>query len=379
MILVHINERCILQMGKKIRVGILFGGKSVEHEVSLLSAKNVFNAIDKNKYEVALIGIEKSGKWLLSDKSKILLKANNSKLVGLNKVNKRSIALLPQGGGELTNLSSKEIYAPISVVFPVLHGSFGEDGTVQGLLKLAGVPFVGASVLGSAIGMDKDVQKRLLRDASIPIAKFLVFKEKNKINFEKVSAEVGLPFFVKPANGGSSVGVSKIKNKIDFKKAVDEAFLYDSKIIIEEFVEGREVECAVLGNKNPIASVVGEIISNHEFYSYDAKYVDENGASLEVPAKISVEVSRCIRELAIETFKVLSCEGMGRVDFFLKKSGDLVVNEINTIPGFTKISMYPRLWEASGISYSELINRLIELAVERFQKEKKLKTSFSRL
>ena len=362
---------------KKIRVGILFGGKSVEHEVSLLSAKNVFDAIDKNKYDIALIGIEKSGKWSLSDKSKILLKTNNSKLIGPNKFNKRSIALLPQGGGELTNLSNKKIYTPINVVFPVLHGSFGEDGTVQGLLKLAGVPFVGASVLGSAIGMDKDVQKRLLRDVNIPIAKFFVFKEKNKINFETISSEVGFPLFVKPVNSGSSVGVSKVKNKVDFKKAVDEAFRYDTKIIVEEFIDGREIECAVLGNENPIASVVGEIIPNHEFYSYKAKYLDENGASLEVPAKISIEVSERIRELAIETFKVLSCEGMGRVDFFLKKNGDLVVNEINTIPGFTKISMYPRLWEASGISYSELTNRLIELAVERFQKEQKLKTSLN--
>ena len=322
---------------KKIRVSVLFGGKSVEHEVSVQSANNVVAALDTNKYEVTTIGIDKSGQ-------------------------------LP--------FSTAEICAAADVVFPVLHGSFGEDGTVQGLLKLAGVPFVGASVLGSAIGMDKDVAKRLLRDASIPIAKFLVFKEKRQIDFEAVSAEVGLPFFVKPANSGSSVGVSKVKNKSDFKKAVDEAFLYDTKVITEEFIDGREVECAVLGNESPIASVVGEVIPNHEFYSYEAKYTDENGALIEVPAKIPTEVSDRIRDLAIKTFKALSCEGLGRVDFFLKKNGDVVVNEINTIPGFTKVSMYPRLWEASGISYSELINRLIEFAIERFQKENKLKTSF---
>ena len=323
-------------MKKKIRVSVLFGGKSVEHEVSLQSAKNVIDAIDKNKYEVIPIGIDKSGKW-------------------------------PH--------PFQDICATTDVVFPVLHGSFGEDGTVQGLFKLAGVPFVGASILGSAVGMDKDIAKRLLRDAGIPIAKFLVFKEKDKIDFKKVFSEVGLPFFVKPANSGSSVGVGKVKNENDFKKAVDEAFRYDTKILVEEFVDGREVECAVLGNENPIASWVGEIIPHHEFYSYEAKYTDENGASLEVPAKIFPEISERIREIAIKTFKALSCEGMGRVDFFLKKDGDLVVNEINTIPGFTKISMYPRLWEASGVSYSELTHRLIELAFERFEKENKLKTS----
>ncbi|TSC82298.1 MAG: D-alanine-D-alanine ligase [Parcubacteria group bacterium Gr01-1014_20] len=359
----------------KIRVGILFGGKSAEHEVSLQSAKNVVDAIDKEKYEVVLIGIDKFGKWLLPNKAQFLLNASDPKLIKLNKENVESVALVPQSGGELTNLSSEGTVAGVDVVFPILHGPFGEDGTVQGLLKLAGVPFVGAGVLGSAVGMDKDVMKRLLRDAGLPIANFLVFKQGDNLDFEEVSIKLGLPFFVKPANLGSSVGISKVRNREDFRKAIDEAFQYDIKIVIEEFVDGRELECAVLGNEKPMASGVGEIIPNHEFYSYEAKYVDENGARLEVPAKIPSEINERVHELAVKSFRVLECEGLGRVDFFLKKDGDLVVSEINTIPGFTKISMYPRLWEASGVSYTELISSLIELAIERFQREQKLRFS----
>lgn len=363
-------------MKKKIKVGILFGGKSAEHEVSLQSAKNVVDAIDKDKYEVALIGIDKTGKWLLPNKAQFLLNANNPKLIKLNKANKESVTLVPQSGGELTNLSNQDSNSSIDVVFPILHGPFGEDGTVQGLLKLAGVPFVGASVLGSAIGMDKDVMKRLLRDAGIPIADFIAFKQEDKINFEEVSKKLGLPFFVKPANLGSSVGINKVKNKKDFSKAVKEAFQYDTKILIEEYILGRELECSVLGNQNPIASTVGEVIPHHEFYSYEAKYIDENGAALEIPAKINSKTTKAVQELAVKTFKTLACEGLGRVDFFLKENGKLIVNEINTIPGFTKISMYPRLWGASGISYTELINRLIGLAIERFKREQKIKTSY---
>lgn len=363
-------------MKKKIKVGILFGGKSAEHEVSLQSAKNVVDAIDKDKYEVALIGIDKTGRWLLPNKSQFLLNANDPKLIKLNKANEENVALVPYSRGELTNLSNQNSNSSIDVVFPILHGPFGEDGTVQGLLKLAGVPFVGASVLGSAIGMDKDVMKRLLRDAGIPIADFIAIKQEDKIDFGKVSKKLGLPFFVKPANLGSSVGINKVKNKKDFSKAVKEAFQYDTKILIEEFIDGRELECSVLGNQKPIASAVGEVIPHHEFYSYEAKYIDENGAALEIPAQISPKVAKNVQELAVRTFKTLSCEGLGRVDFFLKKNGNIIVNEINTIPGFTKISMYPRLWGASGISYKELINRLIELAIERFKREQKIKTSY---
>ena len=360
---------------KKIRVGILFGGKSAEHEISLLSAKNVADAIDREKYDVTLIGIDKSGKWMLPNQSQYLLNASDPKLIKLNTAEEKNVALVPQSGGAITDLSIQGKDSSIDVVFPILHGPFGEDGTVQGLLKLADVPFVGAGVLGSAVGMDKEIMKRLLRDAGIPIGKFLAFKRKDAVSFEEVSRELGLPFFVKPANLGSSVGVSKVKGEEDFETAIEEAFRFDSKILIEEFIDGREIECAVLGNDNPVASGVGEIIPTHEFYSYDAKYIDESGAATEIPAKIPTETVDRVREFAVRTFKALSCEGLGRVDCFLKADGTIVVNEINTMPGFTKISMYPKLWAAAGISYPALIDKLIQLAIERFQDEKQLDTS----
>ncbi len=361
---------------KKINIGILFGGKSAEHEVSLQSAKNVFDAIDKEKYNPILIGIDKSGKWLLNNESKFLLNADDPKLIKLNQ-SSDSVALVPQSAGEISNFSNTSQSLKLDVFFPILHGPFGEDGTVQGLLKLANLPFVGASVLGSAVGMDKDVMKRLLRDAGIPIGKFIVLKSHEAIpDFQKLKDEIGMPFFVKPANMGSSVGVNKIHDESEYKNGLSKAFDFDTKIILEEFVKGREIECSVLGNGDPIASIPGEVISNHEFYSYDAKYIDEHGAVLDIPAKISIQTTKQIQELAIKTFQTLSCEGLGRVDFFLKEDGEVIVNEINTIPGFTKISMYPKLWEASGISYTELIDKLIQLAIERFEKELKLKTSY---
>lgn len=361
---------------KKTNVGILFGGKSAEHEVSLQSAKNVFDAINKEKYNPILIGIDKSGKWLLNNESKFLLNADDPKFIRLNQ-SSDSVALVPQSSGEIFNFTDTDQNLKIDVVFPILHGPFGEDGTVQGLLKLANLPFVGASVLGSAVGMDKDVMKRLLRDADIPIGKFVVLKSHEPLpNFQKIKDELGLPFFVKPANMGSSVGVNKIHDESEYENGIKKAFYFDTKIILEEFIKGREVECSVLGNENPIASIPGEVISNHEFYSYDAKYIDERGAALEIPAKISDQTTKQIQELAIKTFQTLSCEGLGRIDFFLKDNSEIIVNEINTMPGFTKISMYPKLWEASGISYTELIDKLIQLAVERFKKEQKLKTSY---
>lgn len=359
---------------KKIKVGVLFGGKSAEHEVSLRSAENVCNALDKNKYEVVLIGIDKTGKWILGNSSIKLLDKTNPKLYKLNSANTHDVALVPEGKGEISNLNNTGSKTSIDVVFPVLHGPFGEDGTVQGLLKLANIPFVGASVLGSAVGMDKDVMKRLLRDAGIPIGKFITLKYGEKITFEKARKDLGLPLFIKPANMGSSVGVSKVKNKNEFRKAIKDAFQFDTKIIIEEFINGREIECAVLGNDKPKASIPGEIIANQEFYSYDAKYIDEGSVAV-ISAKISKKEIKEIQELAVKTFKTLSCEGFGRVDSFLTKSGKVYVNEINTIPGFTSISMYPKLWEASGLPLPKLLDKLIELAFERFEKEQKLKTS----
>jgi len=363
-------------MKRRLRVAILFGGRSAEHEISLISAKNIVEAMNKKRYEVVLIGIDKKGQWHLNEASRFLLPRDNSRLTQFRKVGD-PVALVPgKKTKQLVRLSSRRALGAVDVVFPVLHGPFGEDGTVQGLLKLADVPFVGAGVLGSAVGMDKDVMKRLLRDAGIRTARFLVWdRSSSAIKFEDVQRELGAPFFVKPANLGSSVGISKVGDRGQFERAVQDAFQYDPKILLEEHIQGREIECSVLGNDHPIASVPGEIIPRHEFYSYEAKYLDENGAAFEVPAKLPDPLIKEIQELSIKTFKALCCEGMARVDFFLRDNREVIVNEINTIPGFTKISMYPKLWEASGISYPELIDRLIQLALERFAREKRLKTS----
>jgi len=361
----------------KIRVGILFGGKSVEHEVSLQSAKNIIEAIDKNKYEIVLIGIDKLGNWHLNSESHYLLDENNPKLIKLNNSGEQ-LGLIPGREQEqLVNVTGFKAIGNIDVIFPVIHGTGGEDGTMQGFLKLANIPFVGPGVLGSAVCMDKDIAKRLLRDNGIPVSKFLTYNRvtANKIRFIDVSEKLGLPVFVKPANSGSSVGVNKANTAEQLEIAVKEAFKYDTKILIEEYIKGREIECSVLGNENPIASVAGEVIAQHEFYSYEAKYIDETGAILKIPTELPDGVLSKIQNMAIESFKVLGCEGMARVDFFLTEDNQVYVNELNTIPGFTKISMYPKLWEASGISYPKLIDRLIQLALERFEVEKSLHTS----
>ena len=363
-------------MEGKIRVGVIFGGKSAEHEVSLQSARNIIEAIDKNKYEVVLIGMDRKGRWYLNENSRYLSEENDPKLIKLADANEE-VGLIPgEQSNQLLNISTHQRIGKIHVIFPVLHGPYGEDGTVQGLLKLANTPFVGADVLGSAIAMDKDVMKRLFRDAGIPTAKFLVFDRSSigSIDFDQVKNQLGLPVFIKPANLGSSVAISKVKSKDEFDEAVKLAFEYDNKIIIEEYIEGREIECSVLGNEEPIASLPGEILPQHEFYSYEAKYIDEKGAILEIPVRLSEDVIKQIQDYAIKAFQVLCCEGMARVDFFLKDDNEILVSEINTIPGFTQISMYPKLWEASGLSYAELIDRLIQLAIERFQRDQKLKT-----
>ncbi len=366
-------------MSSKIRVGVLFGGKSAEHEISLLSARSVVNAMDKNKYDVVLIGINKAGEWFLhQDIERCLSNAEDAKLIQLKPV-KENVALVPKESGHpLISLSNEKLPHAIDVIFPVLHGTYGEDGTVQGLLKLANIPFVGAGVLASAVGMDKDVMKRLFRDAGIPTAKFLSatkYTIKN-FSFEKVVEKLGLPFFVKPANLGSSVGISKIKSKQDFEEKVAFALQYDNKILFEEFIPGREIECSVLGNEAPIASLPGEVIPQHEFYSYEAKYLDDKGALFDIPAKLPEDLIKKIQTLAIKAYSTLCCEGMARVDMFLKQNGEVYLNELNTIPGFTRISMYPKMWEASGLPYPALIDRLIDLALERFENEQKLKTTF---
>jgi len=363
-------------MKKRIRVGILFGGKSAEHEVSIQSAKNIVNAINREKFEPVLIGLDKAGGWHPLDNPRSLLNSRSFPPADCLPSKVQKITLLEKNEALPTKTSISDALGELDVVFPVLHGPFGEDGTVQGLLKLLDIPFVGAGVLGSAIGMDKDVTKRLLRDAKIPTVKFVVVKKDYIPKYEEITKELGSPIFVKPANLGSSVGVSRVTTKSEYTKALNEAFDFDRKILIEEAIDGREVECSVLGNETPIASVPGEIVTKHDFFSYDAKYVDENGATTIIPAKVPSVTSKKIQDLAIKAFKVLGCEGMCRVDFFLKRDGVLLVNEINTIPGFTNISMYPKLWEASGIPYSQLIERLINLALERHQKEQKLNTSY---
>ncbi len=362
---------------EKKNIGILFGGKSAEHEVSINSARSIFRAIDKEKYVPILVFISKKGNWFaddgfasafLSDEKNISFQEDGEEVV-----------LAPQSEGLLRMLSNSAKAIKLDVVFPVLHGTYAEDGTVQGLLKLADVPFVGSGVLGSAISMDKEIMKKLLKEAKIRIGKFITVRSRKEVvKYEEVVEKIGCPFFVKPANMGSSVGVNKVSSEKDYREAVDDAFHFDNKILLEEYLEGREIECSVLGNENPRASIAGEIIPAHEFYSYDAKYKDENGATLEIPAKITTKEMEEVKDLSVKVFKTLSCEGLGRVDFFLKKDGVIFVNEINTLPGFTNISMYPKLWEASGISYKELIDKLIILAEERFTKEKNIKTDYDK-
>ena len=360
---------------KKIRVAILFGGRSAEHEVSLQSAKNVSEAIDKTKYDVILIGIDREGHWYLNESSHFLLHADDPAQISMKHRNIK-LAMIPgSASNPIFPLKGEKSIGELDVIFPILHGPYGEDGTVQGLLRMVDIPFVGADVLGSAVSMDKDVMKRLLHEANIPQAAFLSLTavEKDNIDFEKVKLTTGIPCFVKPANMGSSVGISKVHNEEDFEPALKKAFEFDDKIVIEQNIDGREIECSVLGNESPIASLPGEVISSHEFYSYEAKYLDQNGARFQVPATLSEEIIRQIQELAIKTFKVLNCDGMARVDFFLKGNDEIFVSELNSIPGFTKISMYPKLWEASGILYQELLDRLIQLALERHERRQKNK------
>jgi D-alanine-D-alanine ligase len=358
-------------MKKRLRVAILFGGKSAEHEISLISARNIVAAMDPNKYDVVAIGIDKQGRWHLDEGARLLRgKAHSSVEIGDSE---SAAAVRP--GNTPTPLVGGGRFGTVDVVFPILHGPFGEDGTVQGLLKLANLPFVGAGVLGSAVGMDKDVMKRLLRDAKIPTPKFLAFGRADKFSFSRIKKVLGMPLFIKPANLGSSVGISKVTQPAQFGVAVKEAFRYDNKIIIEQCIRGREIECSVLGNDRPIASLPGEIIVGHEFYSYDAKYIDDKGARLEIPAKLPIAVVKKVRALALKAYKTLCCEGMARVDFFVQANGRVLVNEINTIPGFTAISMYPKMWAASGISYPKLVDRLIQLALQRHRSEMRLKTS----
>ncbi len=371
---------------KKLRVAVLFGGRSTEHEVSLTSAASVIQALDPAKYEVLPIGISREGRWLVG---RSLLESSAGKaLAGVIQNGEPVTASVDPTGPTLIPLevapASRRLMLPgrqrssaepeIDVVFPVLHGTFGEDGTVQGLMELAGVPYVGAGVLASAAGMDKDAMKRLFRDAGLPVVPWITVLRGEWENdpdavCARVEKELGYPLFVKPANLGSSVGISKVHKAGELGKAISVAAEYDRKVIVEEAVKkAREIECAVLGNDSPQASVAGEVVPVNEFYDYEAKYIKE-GSELIIPARITPAQSGKVREYAVRAFKAIDGAGMGRVDFLLegvaRSKARLFVNEINTIPGFTPISMYPKLWEASGLPYPKLVDRLIELALER--------------
>ena len=391
---------------KKVRVGVLFGGRSGEHEVSLLSAASVVNAIDKEKYEVVPIGITKDGHWLTAaaaeallqgkphDESKHLragdpdatpgaavLASGEAVVVPPEPVHpaRRSLTPFQSDATALRRAADRAIN--VDVIFPVLHGTFGEDGTIQGLLELADIPYVGAGVLGSAAGMDKDIMKSLFRAAGLPIVKHVTILRSDwdadpKKTEKIIDRTLKYPVFVKPANLGSSVGISKARTKKELGPAIYEAAKFDRKIVIEQGVGGakqkaREIECSVLGNDRPQASVPGEIVPIKEFYDYAAKYLDE-GSELIIPAKLTKPETKKVQELAMRAFQAVDCAGLARVDFLMDpKTRKLFVNEINTMPGFTAISMYPKLWAATGLSYSDLIDRLIQLGVERHQDKKK--------
>jgi len=396
----------------KLRIGILFGGRSGEHEVSLLSAASVLKAINRKKYEVVPIGITKEGRWVTAtDAERLLsgdaaaqperhLRAGDPEATASAAVLARGESVIvppiPSAGQtgalvpfetEARALHPSQSALNLDVIFPVLHGTFGEDGTIQGLFELAGIAYVGSGVLGSATGMDKDVMKRLFAAAKLPIPKHVSFLRSEWENgpkkiIAKIEAALKYPLFVKPANLGSSVGISKAHNRKELGPALDLAASYDRKIVVEQSVGGlrgkaRELEVAILGNDDPAASVVGEIVPGKEFYDYEAKYLTE-GSNLILPAKITKAQSRQIQQMAISAFRACDCSGLARVDFLMDpgRSGRIYVNEINTLPGFTSISMYPKLWAASGITYSELIDRLIGLALER--RAEKDRTNYSR-
>ena len=380
-------------MAKKLRVGILFGGRSGEHEVSLLSAASILKAIDRNKFDVVPIGITKAGRWLGAGDAQNLLNGDSSAVA--RKLRAGDPEATP--GAKLLHDGMPTLLAPepgsqgpekaLDVVFPVLHGTFGEDGTIQGLFELAGIAYVGSGVLGSAAGMDKDAMKRLFAQAKLPIAKHVTllraaWEKSRKKGIAQVEKVLKYPVFVKPANLGSSVGISKAHDRKELGPALDLAAKYDRKLIVEQGVGGksakaRELEVAVLGNDDPKASVVGEIIPGKEFYDYEAKYLSEGSVPV-IPAKLTKAEEKTIRAMAVEAFRACDLAGLARVDFLMEPDGKrrIYLNEVNTLPGFTQISMYPKLWEATGIGYTELITRLIELALER--QEEKSRTKYNR-
>ncbi len=366
-------------MSRRVRVGVIFGGRSVEHDVSLLSARSILQHLDPARYEVVPIGITRQGKWVTSSDASRLLED------GLES-GRMDPCLLPgdPSTGGLVRLGDGPASGAVSaldVVFPVLHGGHGEDGTLQGLLELADIPYVGAGVMASAVGMDKDMMKRVFREAGLPVVAFRVllrteWERRRADLLKELPGDLGFPCFVKPANTGSSVGITKAHDSREMEQGLEHALRYDRKAIVEAAVDARELECSVLGNDEPVASVPGEVIPCNEFYDYEAKYLVE-GSRLVIPAQIPPELSEKVRRIAVAAFRAVDGSGMARVDFFLERSTNaLYLNELNTIPGFTSISMYPKLWEASGVSYRELLDRLIALALERHTDKQRCDTDF---
>ncbi len=356
-------------MSKKKKVAILYGGRSVEHGVSVNSARNIYENIDKERFEPLLIGITKAGQWFLT--SGVTKDIGQGKALGL--------ILDAQSPGFILVSSGDRIKADI--VFPVLHGTDGEDGSIQGMIKAMDIPMVGTGVLGSSLSMNKIISKRLLQDAGLPVTNFVAFdySDKDKIDFKAVKKTLGVPFMVKSASLGSSVGVSKVKNEAAFGKAIEESFRYDDSILIEEFISGREIECAILGNDPPEASFPGEIVINnkYDFYTFDAKYVDPEAVQIHIPAKLDAKIATKVREVCLKAYKTLCCEDFARVDLFLTEQGKIYINEINTIPGFTNSSMFPMMWKERGIGFADLISRLLNLAQERYDWSKRIEREYN--
>ncbi len=371
----------------RIRVGLIFGGRSGEHQVSLMSAQSVMAAIDREKYEVVPIGITKAGRWTLADVP--LLEGGDASLPSaalLGDPSSRSLMQVEQLGDQTLTLSS---VTELDVILPILHGPYGEDGTVQGLLELAGLPYAGAGVVGSAVAMDKVVFKKVMQAEGLPVLPYLLVLrsewERDPAGaIDRITSLLDYPIFTKPANLGSSVGIRKCSSRAELESGMEEAARFDRRLVVEQGIDAREIECSVLGNDDPIVSIAGEIEPSRDFYSYRAKYLDEGeeASGLIIPAPISVELMDQVRSWAIQAYKAIDCAGMARVDFLLEKEGregappKVYINEINTLPGFTSISMYPKLWEASGISYPDLIDRLIELALQRHADKERTQISY---
>ena len=356
-------------MGGKLNVGLLFGGKSVEHEISLRSAVNVFQNLDRSLFNPVLIGITKNGSWHLVE--------DINQAIGSAAPLTLSLGHSEHTFPTLDNLGGT---GPLDVVFPVLHGTDGEDGSIQGMLQTVAVPYAGSGVLGSSVAMDKLLSKQMLINHGIPTSKYLAAIGSNvpSIDYDQVVESVGLPFMIKPLSLGSSVGVSKVSDKHGFKAAIEETMLYDHGFLAEEYISGRELECAILGNEEAKASDPGEILISpqYEFYTYDAKYQDPDAVEIKIPALLEQSIIKEIKELSLRSYRALRCEDFARVDLFLKEDGSIYINEINTIPGFTNSSMFPSLWAQHGINYPDLITKIIYLALKRYEAKKRLNRDY---